>query len=271
LHIFVNIDITIKKYTNLLIVSTSNNSYFGKAILFIVLSIAVFLLCKRWLPRRLFSENILITENIVVDSLMLTAMNDTTAVDNTVVLPIADSIHVEAPEQIDQTVNPSLSADGYHNLKHFYEKLHHLEETKSGKVRIGYFGDSMNDGDYIVQDVRSEFQKSYGGHGVGFVAIYSLSGASRGSVSHQVSKDWIIQSFVKVKKPTRPFGIDGQVFFARESGANWVKYKAQSQAYSTELYDPILLYGSSGNRNASITIRADKDSSFTKAYEPFHL
>ncbi|NDV96291.1 hypothetical protein D0T84_15420 [Dysgonomonas sp. 521] len=255
----------------MLIVSTSNNSYFGKAILFIVLSIAIFLLCKQWLPKRLFPENVIATENIIVDSLMLSAISDTTAIDGTIVTLKTDSINkAETPVEIDETINPSLNADGYQNLKRFYQRLEQLEETKSGKIRIGYFGDSMNDGDYIVQDVRSEFQKNYGGHGVGFVAISSLSGASRGSVSHQVSKDWITQSFVKVKKPMRPFGIDGQVFFARKGGSNWVKYKAQSQAYSTELYSPVLLYGSSNNQNASVTIRADKDSVFTKKLEPSH-
>jgi hypothetical protein len=251
-------------------VSTSDNSYFGKAILFIAFSIVIFLFCKQWLPKRLFPENATATENIVVDSLMLNAISDTTAIGETDIIPKTGSINTKTLLETDETINPSLNADGYQNLKRFYEKLYQLAETKSGKVRIGYFGDSMNDGDLIVQDVRSEFQKNYGGHGVGFVAISSLSAASRGSVSHQVSKGWIVQSFVKVKKPARPFGIDGQVFFARKSGANWVKYKAQTQAYSTELYSPVLLYGSSCNQNASVTIRADKDSVLTKKLEPLH-
>jgi lysophospholipase L1-like esterase len=252
-------------------VSASNNSYFGKAILFIVLSIAIFLLCKQWLPKRLFPENVTATENIVVDSLMLNAINDTTAVNTTVLVPKTGGTDTGAQEEIDETVNPSLDADGYLNLKRFYEKLYRQEETKSGKIRIGYFGDSMNDGDFIVQDVRSRFQKDYGGKGVGYVAISSLSAASRGSISHQVSKDWVIQSFVKVKKPSKPFGIDGQVFFTRKTGSGWVKYKAQSQECSTELYNPVLLYGSSNNQNASVTIRADKDSVFSKKLEPLHL
>lgn len=260
-----------------MIVSSSNNSYFGKAILFIVLSVGFFLLCKQLLPNRLFPENKITTENIVVDSLMLNAINDTTAIDDSPHIAKADSTNTTdsltiQPEEIDEAINPSLNADGYQNLKRFYEKLHQLEANKSGKVRIAYFGDSMNDGDYIVQDVRSEFQKNYGGHGVGFVSISSLSAASRGSISHQVSKEWIVQSFIKEKKPTRPFGIDGQVFFTRGSGSNyWVKYKAQAQPYSTALYNPILLYGSSNNANASITIRADKDSISTKKLTPSHL
>ena len=147
-----------------MIVSSSNNSYFGKAILFIVLSVGFFLLCKQLLPNRLFPENKITTENIVVDSLMLNAINDTTAIDDSPHIAKADSTNTTdslniQPEEIDEAINPSLNADGYQNLKRFYEKLHQLEANKSGKIRIAYFGDSMNDGDYIVQDVRSEFQK----------------------------------------------------------------------------------------------------------------
>jgi lysophospholipase L1-like esterase len=248
-------------------VDTSNNSYFGKAILFIVLSIVVFLLCKQWLPERLFPDNVITTENIVVDSLMLNAISDTMDLEATKYSLGADSLQ---NSDIDEDIDPSLKADGYQNLKRFYEKLYQLEQTKSGKVRIAYFGDSMNDGDYIVQDIRSEFQQNYGGHGVGYVAISSLSAASRGSISHQVSnKDWIIQSFIKIKKPIRPFGIDGQVFFTRKSGAG-VRYKAQSQAHSTLLYSPVLLFGCSNNKDASVTIRVDKDSVSTKNLHPAH-
>ncbi len=254
----------------MLIVSTSNNSYFGKAILFVVLSIAAFLIFKFALPPRLFSEQVKASENIVIDSLMLNAVNDTMAVENPATN--TDSVQMKGVEEVDMSFNPSLTVDGYQNLKRFYQKLRTLEQNQSGKVRIAYFGDSMNDGDYIVQDVRSQFQENYGGEGVGYVAISSLSAGARGSISHQYSKNWFSQSFVKVKKPIRPFGIDGQVFFAKDPGQTyWVKYKAQSQPHSTSLNNPTLLYGRSGNENASVTIRLDKDSVSKKTLEPTKL
>ena len=78
------------------------------------------------------------------------------------------------------------------------------------------------------------------------------------------------KSFLKVKKPRSPFGIDGQVFFANTEG-QWVKYKAQSQKHSTELNRPTLFYGRSSNHNGHITIRADKDSLSTKNLTPSGL
>lgn len=259
-----------KYYTNIQIVSTSNNSYFGKAILFIVASIACFLVLKTFLPKRLFPEQVTATENILIDSMMINAMNDTMAVEN---IPATgtDSTQIKGVI-IDENLEPDIEGDGYQNLERFYAKLHKLETEKEGTVRIGYFGDSMNDGDYIVQDVRSEFQENYGGRGVGFVAISSLSALSRGSVSHQYSKNWTVQSFIKVKKPTRPFGIDGQVFFAKDPGQTyWVRYKAQSQKHSTELNNPTLLYGRSRNDHAYVTVKADKDSIYNKTISANNL
>ena len=264
----------------MLVVSTSDKSYFGKAILFVVLSIVTFLVFKFLLPARLFSEQVAANENIVMDSMALAAQSDTTAL---VVVPSkADSIQAGdslrtntgnvTEEEIDENIDPSLNGEGYMNLEHFYRKLHDLENSKSGSVRIAYFGDSMNDGDLIVQDVRSEFQERFGGEGVGFVAISSLSAGARGSVSHQYSKNWFSQTFVKVKKPQKPFGIDGQVFFAKDpSQSYWVRYRAQSQPHSTMLNKPTLLYGSSRNHNAYVTVKADKDSVYTKSLVPSGL
>lgn len=259
----------------MLIVNTSSGNYFGKVILFLVLSICTFLAFKFTLPNRLFPEQVAATDNIVIDSLMLNAVNDTASivVNDPALSPDSiqkvDSVKVV---EIDESFNPSLRAEGYQNLQRFYAKLHELEMNKSGKVRVAYFGDSMNDGDYIVQDVRSLFQETYGGEGVGYVAISSLSAGARGSISHQYSKNWHTQTFVKTKKPIKPFGIDGQVFFAKDPGQTyWVRYKAQSQPHSTELNNPTLLYGRSNNYNAYITIKADKDSVRTETLSPSKL
>ncbi|MFC4673239.1 SGNH/GDSL hydrolase family protein [Dysgonomonas termitidis] len=251
--------------------STSNNSYFGKAILFVALSIAAFLVFKEVLPERLFSEHVEANENILMDSMALMAQSDTTEIHDIPVIE-PDSTKVQAYEEVDANFNPALTADGYQNLNRFYTKLHELQETKTGKVRIAYFGDSMNDGDYIVQDVRSEFQENYGGEGVGYVAVSSLSAGARGSISHQYSKNWFSQSFVKVKKPMKPFGIDGQVFFAKDPAQTyWVRYKAQSQKHSTQLNNPVLLYGRGNNSKAYVTVAADKDSVSSKILNPVNL
>lgn len=266
--------------------SSSDKSYFGKTMLFLVLSIVIFLIFKNVLPSRLFPEKVVANENILMDSMALIAQSDTidleTALDtlnvDTLKIVTSDSTRVGTKDSIQITMNvdanfdPSLSAEGYQNLQRFYAKLEALENDKSRKVRIGYFGDSMNDGDFIVQDVRSLFQDTYGGQGVGFVSITSLSAGARGSVSHQYSKKWQTQSFVKVKKPLAPFGIDGQVFFANDTvDSHWVKYRAQGQRHSTMLNRPTLFYGHSSNNGGYISVKAGKDSVYTKELNPTRL
>ncbi|MDR2955133.1 MAG: GDSL-type esterase/lipase family protein [Prevotella sp.] len=253
--------------------STSDKSYFGKTVLFLVLSIFLFLGFKSVLPSRLFPDNALNNRNILIDSMALIAQNEDTMI--AVVSTVKnDSVNTKNIDEdiVDPNFNPSLDVDGHQNLEHFFARLYELEQNGEGKVRIGYFGDSMNDGDFIVQDVRSKFQEDFGGEGVGFVAISSLSAGARGSISHQYSKNWFTQTFVKVKKPLAPFGIDGQVFFAKDPGQQyWAKYHAVAQPHSSMLNNPVLFYGRGDSENAHISIQAGKDSVQTKQLTPTSL
>lgn len=155
----------------------------------------------------------------------------------------------------DTLLDPTVSIQGYGYLQRFYAKLNNIEKTGSGKARIAYFGDSMNDGDFIVQDVRSLFQDTYGGSGVGFVAVTSKSAGSRGSVYHRHSENWHTQSFISVKRPSTPFGVDGQVFTARDGGSYWASYTAGNMSHSPALYSPTLFYGYSQNTHGVVNVK----------------
>src|SRR5690606_35791779 len=87
---------------------------------------------------------------------------------------------------------------GYQYLISLYEKLYELETNGEGNLRVAYFGDSMNDGDMIVQDFRSSLQEKFGGEGVGLVSITSESAASRSTVTHQFSGNWKTQSYLNI-------------------------------------------------------------------------
>jgi len=247
---------------------SENNSYFGKVILLIFLSIIAFGVVKAVLPERLFPEQKLGNKNILIDSLLLSAIDGTDIKVDSAEVDITanpDVNTVDSLSQIDTVTvyadDPTISEKGHANINRFYEKLYKLEKEKKGTVRIAYFGDSMTDGDLIVQDIRSELQDKYGGQGVGFVSITSLSAASRYSVSHQYSKNWKTQTYINVKKPASPFGVDGQVFFANSKGStHWVKYRAQGIKHAYTLNNPTLFFGRSGNQDGYITVKLDKDT-----------
>ena len=231
------------------------NNYFFKSFLTIVIAIGVFWGLKQVLPGRLFPETTAAIPGIVIDSLALDAMSNDS-------LSISEGDSLVSDTLINRVkIETSDNSEGIGNLVNFYEKLYDLETSGKGKVRIAYFGDSMNDGDLIVQDIRSAYQNQYGGKGVGFVGITSLSASARYSVTHQFSKNWETQSFLNVKKPKRAFGVDGQVSFVPRGSQTWLKYTANDVANATLLYNPTLFYGSSSNHNALVNISFSKDSS----------
>ena len=57
-----------------------------------------------------------------------------------------------------------------------------LSEAKDRLVRIAYFGDSYIEGDIITEDLRDMLQQRYGGCGVGFVDIHSITAGFRQTV-----------------------------------------------------------------------------------------
>lgn len=232
-------------------------NYFFTSFLTILLSVGILLVLKELLPQKIFDASLASVDGIIVDSMALSAMSvtDGTIIDNERALSDStqNRMFIEATD----------FSEGYGNMEHFFEKLFKLEQEKTGKVRVAYFSDSMTDGDLIVQDIRKEYQAKYGGKGVGFVGITSLSAGSRASVYHSYSTNWINQSFLKTQNPRRPFGIDGQVAFAPKGASSWVRYQAGNIENVTELYHPSIFYGSSANKKAKISIRADRDTVIT--------
>lgn len=224
---------------------------------------AFFLVLKEVLPKRIFATNEGASQNVLIDSMLLDAYeaepevkavtpNDTMA-DEKIVFEAFNG--VTFPEETLENYK------GFQYLVPFYEQLYQLETNQKGKVRIAYYGDSMTDGDMIVQDIRSSFQDSFGGTGVGFVSITSESAASRSSILHQFSDQWKTQSYLNVKNPIRPFGVNGHVFFANNSEDNiWVKFSSAKKQNATLLENPTLFYGSSDNQSGRVSYQINQDT-----------
>lgn len=237
-------------------------SYFWHSFVILLLAALFFTGLKRALPRKIFSEKAGDVKNVLVDSMLLDAVGDIKGGD----LDAGDSlanqpvVYVESngvtfPEETLETYT------GNQYLIPFFEKLYQLEKTGNGNVRIAYFGDSMTDGDMIVQDLRTAFQQKFGGHGVGFVSITSESAGSRSSVVHEFSPKWKMQSYLNVKNPIRPFGVNGHVFFANDTtGVEWVRYKAGKGRFNGALDNPTLFYGRSNNDQGEVDFIIGKDS-----------
>ena len=242
----------------------NTSKYFFQSLAVVVVSTLSFLAFKTFLPKKLFSESTFSSKNIVVDSLLLEAIaedgdlkSDDTLSEKNIDYKITNGIKFPTETFDDYTGNQYLAT--------FFEELFQLETKKEGNVRIAYFGDSMTDGDMIVQDVRKLFQEQFGGQGVGFVNITSESASSRATVTHEFSNNWKTQTYLKVKRPIRSFGVNGHVFFANDTlHSTWARYKANNYKHLTQLNNPTLYYGNSTNKDAMISYMVGKDTIYKK-------
>ena len=242
-------------------------SYFFQSFLIILLSAIFFLVIKGILPKKIFSEKTQNIKNVLIDSMLIDAYNSEKTSQISEIEDTLTNYRVVFNEY-NGIVFPDENYENYqgnHYLISFYEKLFQLQNKQNGTVRIAYFGDSMTDGDMIVQDLRSNFQSQYGGKGVGFVAITSESAASRSSIVHEFSENWLMQSYLNIKRPIRPFGINGHVFFNNDSiQKSWVKFKGNRGKFTAQLYHPTLFYGSANNNNGEISYAIGKDTLYKK-------
>lgn len=232
----------------------------------VILASGFFLFFKANLPQKIFSEEKPKTNNVVIDSLLLEAIEEekvavkeekTTATDGeqeegTVLVIQEDDLFSNEGEA---------SFKGMVFLDYFFSRLYQVEMQNQGRARIAYYGDSMTDGDMIVQDLRKNYQDKYGGSGVGFIQITSESAQSRGSVTHKYSPNWKVQSYLNVKSPRKPFGIGGQVFFVKDTvKPTWVSYQAGTIRNMTTLNNPTLYYGRSTNTRGTVDVIMQKDT-----------
>ena len=243
----------------------NTKSYFFQSFAIVALAFIAFIGFKQVLPNKIFSDTKVDSKNILIDRLLLESVakdslsqngdsinEDEQNLDN-------EEIIFDASEGIEFPSETFDDYKGYQYLISFYEKLYQLEKNPQSKVRIAYYGDSMTDGDLIVQDIRMNYQERFGGSGVGFVSIISESSASRGSVKTLFSKNWKTQSYLNVKRPISPFGVNGHVFFANDkTNTTWVQYEAGRNKFSTTLDNPTLFYGKSSKKgNVSFIIGKD--------------
>lgn len=136
-----------------------------------------------------------------------------------------------------------------------------LYNTKKNgtKTRIAYFGDSEIEGDMLTSDLRNLLQNVFGGKGVGFVPITSITADYRLTIRHTFSDNWNIFSFHNNKNLSHPLGLSGYVFDAfiksdstiPKENCSWVKYSSTSRSFKNldKFYKIRLFYGKSDNEN----------------------
>lgn len=136
-------------------------------------------------------------------------------------------------------------------LKNWVEAL-----KKKKKLRIGWWGDSMIEGDLITQTLREELQKKYGGKGVGFVPMVSITAGFRQTIAHSFG-GWNYTSLVKTPKKTAAWGISGELMKVRVDSLNnsaWASFKNKG-----ELPNMANVFYGSGKATIKVKVNDDNE------------
>lgn len=137
-------------------------------------------------------------------------------------------------------------------LVHFMKALDALQNGKRKKVRIAYFGDSMIEGDMISQDLRKMLQKYFGGKGVGFIPVTSISAPNRSSVQHTFSDNWKDANFQNTNWGKYPYGFSGHIFYTQAPDC-WFKFKGVKEERLKNFESVKIFYGKADS-NQSINV-----------------
>lgn len=120
-------------------------------------------------------------------------------------------------------------------MTRFYQALDELAKAPR-PVRIAYFGDSFIEADILTADLREMLQQKYGGCGVGFVTITSMTAGFRPTVRHSFS-GWQSHSVMdSVFFDRSKSGVSGH-YFIPNTGA-YVELRGQKNYASRPGYLP---------------------------------
>lgn len=140
-------------------------------------------------------------------------------------------------------------------LTRFFEHLKRLKKEVA-TVRIAYFGDSMIEGDLLTMDLRSIYQKKYGGDGVGMVSITSNTAPFRMTIKQSFSDNFTNFSLLDTNSNSKRVGITGfaSVPFINSDSTNaeansWVSFTASNFSHLNKFKKIKLFYGPCSAKN----------------------
>ncbi|MEW6087081.1 MAG: hypothetical protein AB1498_02105 [bacterium] len=142
------------------------------------------------------------------------------------------------------------------DMKRLAAKLKQVKMANK-KVRIAYYGDSVIEGDILVQDFRNYLQDNFGGRNVGFVPVTSVFSGFRQTIFHSYSPDWQTYSFLSNEKNV-PLGISGYTYIPKIlnydsaldenailkdiDNSSWTEYRAAKIYKTLQFFNSVSIY-----------------------------
>ncbi|MBP9185974.1 MAG: hypothetical protein KBE91_02555 [Bacteroidia bacterium] len=157
-------------------------------------------------------------------------VKDTIVANKEVAKLIRNDVGIERPDE-------ATAQDG---IATFLLALKNQAKHNNRKVRIGYFGDSMIEGDLITQTIRTILQNKFGGNGVGFIPVTSVVAHFRQTVKAIANQNWDDVNYTNNKQKLI-IGLSGHTFFAKQDAT--LNIKPGGGKHLSSLYDFSILYG----------------------------
>ena len=147
---------------------------------------------------------------------------------------LGDDFYFFAPSPVgkDEPIKGNTS-----QLRSFFSAL---KNSKTKIVRIAHYGDSAIEGDLITADLRQEFQRKYGGEGVGFLGLTSQDTKFRQTTSQRFSNNWESAAIYSNNPKNLPVGISGEIFIPE--GNSWVEFETTRQYRTVKNFSKFRLF-----------------------------
>lgn len=159
---------------------------------------------------------------------------------------------IEAKSELTKA-SPIIKIEDYTDDKSTLNNFTKALESKDHKnVRIAFIGDSFIEGDILSGDIREFMQNEFGGKGVGFVPITSISAKYRTTIQHSFS-NWTSYT-IKKKNSTE---IDNK--FILSPSVNTPRGDSASVIYKIARHKPNLI----GSKKASLYFINEKHTIIT--------
>ena len=138
--------------------------------------------------------------------------------------------------------------------------LNALNESKTKKIRIAHYGDSINWGDVITADLRQNFQSKFGGSGAGFLSLVTDDIAVKQTTKQTFNEvDWDWASLFTRNLKNYSLGIAGTV--AKSKGNSWVKFETTNFRSSSKSFKTIRLFYNNANNNCGVSYSLNNGAS----------
>ena len=201
--------------------------------MWLVLLVLAILLGLHWLPTITIAGHTMRRVDLLSDLRFPTPDVYTSDSDSIPLPPVVKPAFVDTCRE-GMTCIEDYSDSTHRGMSPFYQALDRLSQSKSGDnmVRIAVFGDSFIEADIFTADLREMLQKRFGGDGVGFITITSMTSGYRPTI-RQSFGGWSSHSVMDSTYFDRSKqGVSGHYFVPR-SGA-YVNLSGQTQ-YASRL------------------------------------